>query len=470
MKPGQLVDVTIDALGFEGISIGRLDGLVVHTRGALPGERVRVRIRRKRRSYVEAELVEILEQSDQRRQPPCPHVGDCGGCSWQFATYQEQLRWKERHVRDAFQRIGHIEVEQYLPIIESPREFGYRAKMEFTCSDRAWIPEHRWQRLEPVSMERKRPAIGLHVRGLYHAVLDIERCLLHDDAAAALYTAVRQLVRNANISCYNQRTKEGFLRTVTIRQSTLGEAMLVFMTTSPTCHEEEQFIRDCARVLGERFAYLQSVQWTVNDTPSPVAPGPYHVLHGRDYIREQLAGIEFRISAQSFFQANLAQIERFANTVVAAAALGPDDIAWDLYAGIGTLTLPLARTCKFIVGIESNPAAISDAIATASRNGITNATFHVADLHTSDGIATLDTLGRPRVIVIDPPRAGMHPRLVDYVRRCAPERIVYVSCNPTTQARDIALLVEQYRVRAVQPIDMFPQTYHLESVAVLEHR
>ncbi|GIV53894.1 MAG: 23S rRNA (uracil-5-)-methyltransferase RumA [Candidatus Kapaibacterium sp.] len=470
MKVGDIIELTVESLGFEGISIARNNGFVVHMRGALPGEQVRARIRRKKRSYAEAELVEILQPSPQRRQPPCPYAGDCGGCSWQFAHYDEQLRWKQQQVRDAFERIGHIAVEEYRPIIASPIEFGYRAKMEFTCSDRTWIPEQQWRSLEPVAMERKRPAIGLHVRGRFDAVLDIERCLLQDELANAILETIRHHIRSAGIACYNQRSKTGFLRTIVLRRSRIGEGMVVYTTTSPQRHEEEQFLERCTQELAERFAFVQSVQWALNDTPSPVPPGPYRLLHGHQYIRDIVAGIEFHISAQSFFQSNIAQVEQFIETVVAAAALTADEDAWDLYAGIGTLTLPLARRCRFVVGVESNAAATEDAMATAARNEIKNAQFLATDLHTPAGIQTLDGLPNPQVVVIDPPRAGMHARLVEYVLHRAPERIVYVSCNPTTQARDIALMSERYRVRAVQPIDMFPQTYHVENVAILERR
>lgn len=470
MKVGSELELTIESLGFEGISIGRSNGFVVQVRGALPDERVRVRIRRKRRSYAEADVIEIIEASPQRRQPPCPYAGDCGGCSWQFAQYREQLRWKEQHVRDAFERIGHLQVEHYRPIIESPLEFGYRAKMEFTCSDRTWIPEQRWRSLEPMAIERKNAAIGLHVRQRFDAVLDIERCLLQDETSNELLAAIRQMVRSAGISCYSQRTREGFLRNIILRRSSIGEAMVVFVTTAPQRQSDEDVLVSIASTLTDRFALLKSVIWALNDTPSPVPAGPYRLLSGRAYIREVISGIEFRISAQSFFQANLAQLERFVGAVVEAADLAPDDTVWDLYAGAGTLTLPMARFCRSIVGVESNSAATDDAIATAQRNGIANAQFITADLHTTDGIAALDALPDPRVIVIDPPRAGMHRRLVDYICNRAPYRIVYVSCNPTTQARDIALMAEQYRVHAVQPIDMFPQTYHVENVAILERR
>lgn len=472
MKPGDTVELAVESLGFEGIAIARLDGsgLVVQLRGGLPGERVRARIRRKRRSYVEADVTEIIEPSPSRRQPPCPYAGDCGGCTWQHADYTEQLRWKQQHVRDAFERIGGVRVEEYRPILPSPSEFAYRAKMEFTCSDRTWIPDRLWHSIEPNAMERKRAAIGLHVRGRFDAVLDIERCMLQDEVANEILAVVRRLVRSSGVSCNSHRTRDGFLRNVVIRRTGTDEAMLVLVTRSPQHEHERTFIETCASEATRAVPQLISVVWALNDTPSPVAPGPFTTLAGRDYICERVAGVEFRISAQSFFQANIAQLERFVGCVIESAALDGSETVWDLYAGAGTLTLPLARHCRQIIGVESNGAATADAIANAARNSIANAEFITADLHTESGWKILARLPDPDVTVADPPRAGMHPKLVEYLLQRLPRRIVYVSCNPATQARDVKQLAERYTVRSVQPIDMFPQTYHVENVAVLERR
>ncbi len=474
MKAGEVLELRIESLGFEGIGIARLhggdgDGLVVQLRGGLPSERVLARIRRRKRTYLEADVVEVLEPSPHRRTPPCPYAGECGGCTWQHLAYAEQLRWKEQHVRDAFERIGHCTVEEYRPIIPSPVEFGYRGKMEFSCSVRRWIPAKQWESMEPVAMERKQPAVGLHVRGRHDAVLDVERCLLLDDRGNALLAAVRELVIACSISCDDQRQRSGFLRNVIIRRSGLGEMMLVLITRSPRDETDRLFLERCAE-LGARFSDAQSIVWGINDTLSPVPPGPFTLLSGREYIREKVTGIEFRISAQSFFQANVPNLERFVTAVLDAAHLAPTDVVWDLYAGTGTLTLPLAQRCTHVIGVESNVAATRDARANAERNGITNVTFITADLHDRSAWGQLDIVSEPHVVVLDPPRAGMHPHLTEYLRQRLPRRIVYVSCNPATQARDVAMLNHAYRVVAVQPIDMFPQTYHVESIAVLERR
>lgn len=479
MKAGDVVQLRVESLGYEGIGIARLgggdsgrsssDGLVVQLRGGLPGECVRARICRRKRSYLEANVVEVLEPSPYRRTPPCPYAGECGGCTWQHLAYAEQLRWKEQHIRDAFERIGHCIVEEYCPIIPSPAEFGYRAKMEFSCSARRWIPAEQWESMEPVAIERKQPAVGLHVRGRHDAVLDIERCLLLDERGNALLAAVRELVTMCRVRCDDQRERSGFLRNVIIRRSGLGESMLILITRSPSEGPDRLFLDRCVE-LGDRFPDVQSIVWCINDTLSPVPPGPFRVLSGRDHIREHIAGIEFRISAQSFFQANVPNLERFVLAVLDATNIAQCDVVWDLYAGTGTLTLPLARRCAYVIGIENNRAATTDAAANAARNGITNVAFITADLHDRTAWGQLDALPNPSVVVLDPPRAGMHPDLTENLRRRLPQRIVYVSCNPTTQARDIGVLQKEYRVVAVQPIDMFPQTYHVESIAVLERR
>lgn len=467
MKRGEIVELTIESLGFEGIVIARHNGLVVHLQGGLPGERVRAQIHRTHRSYIEAEVVEIIQPSPARRQPPCPYAGECGGCSWQHLAYHEQLAWKERHVRNLLERIGGITAEEYRPIIASPEEFCYRAKMEFTCSDRTWIPKQRWLRMEPTALDRKRAAIGLHVRGRFDAVLDIDRCLLQDEHANTALAIIRQLVQSSGVPCYNRRTRSGFLRNVIIRRTSLGQRMLVLITQSPTEQSHHQFLNDCCAALIEQVPGLASIMWGINDTPSPVAPGPFTVLAGCDYILERIQGIEFRISAQSFFQVNVPQLERFVNAVIELVGLSHHETVWDLYAGAGTLTLPLARHCAAIIGVESNPAATRDAEKNAGRNGITNVRFLTADLHTKQAWTVLDALPLPDVVVLDPPRAGVHPLLLEYLLQKFPSRLVYVSCNPATQARDLARLIPYYRVQCVQPIDMFPQTYHVENIVLL---
>jgi len=472
MKIGDIVELTIDSLGFNGISIARLnggEGPVVQLRGGLPGERVWAMIRRCKRSYLEAELVQVLEPSLHRRTPPCPYAGECGGCSWQHLAYNEQLRWKEQHVRDAFERIGHLKVDDYRPILPSPVEFGYRAKMEFACSSRRWIPDKLWNSLEPVAIERKHPAIGLHVRNRYDAVLDIERCLLQDEHANTLLQMVREIAFAHHISCDDHHTQSGFLRNVIIRRSGFGETMLVLITRTPSSEHERSFLVRCVERC-QQAGDVQSIVWGINDTRSPVPPGPFTVIYGKDFIREYVAGLEYRISAQSFFQANVPNLERFIGAVLDAANAHAGDVVWDLYAGAGTLTLPLARQCAAVYGVESNAQATVDACSNAERNGISNAQFITADLHDRSGLSVLNELPNPDIVVLDPPRAGMHPRLVEYVRSRNPSRIVYVSCNPTTQARDLALFGDRYRIAFVQPIDMFPQTYHVENIAVLTLR
>lgn len=468
MKHGEHIEVTVEALGYEGISIGRIDGRVVQMRGCLPGERVHARVHRVRRTYVEAELLEVLEPSQERRTPPCVHASDCGGCSWQFVSYQEQLRWKQQHVRGAFERIAKVAVDDFRPIVPSPGEFGYRAKMEFTFADRTWIPRQRWESLEPTALERKRPALGLHVRGRYDAVLAIEKCLLQDDSANTLLRVVYEHVLQHGISCYSERTHQGFLRNLIIRRSTLGEMMVIIVTQSPQLDCEKQFLEWIAHKLPIAVPGITSVVWALNDTPSPVPQGQWNVLAGSGYICERIYGIELRISPQSFFQANLALLEKFVQCVTEAVAATPKDVVWDLYCGIGTLTLPLAGYCRQIFGLESNDTAIRDAQLNAQINRLTNTQFLTADLHTRAGWELLEQLPLPEIVVIDPPRAGMHPILVENILQRQPHRIVYVSCNPMTQARDVAHLAQKYHVRSVQALDMFPQTYHVESIAVLE--
>lgn len=463
----KLVDIEIDAIGFEGVAIGRVDGVVHFVDGALPGELVRARVKRSKKRFVEAETVEILRPSATRVDPPCPHFGTCGGCKWQHLSYAEQTRWKRQHVIDAFERIGHVEVGSYRDTLACDPPYGYRNKMEFSFGGSRWLTNEQISSGQTFDTSF---ALGLHVPGRFDKVLHIERCLLQGDAGNIVLGFTHALVQQHGISAYHQRRHDGFARNLVVRASaSTGAVMSVLITTTPSTDAERAFVDAWMAHLAD-LPEGSSLLHAINDTWSPVAVGTIQRSEGPGVLEETSMGITYRISPFSFFQTNTHQLPRLVGTAIDAAGITADDVVWDLYCGTGTLTLPAARRAKHVIGAELVASSIADAHANAERNGISNVEFHTVDLHSPKATPILQAFAKPDVVLIDPPRAGMHATLVEHVLRVGAPRIVYVSCNPSTQARDCALLSEMYDVVEVTPVDMFPHTFHVESVAVLQRR
>ena len=458
------VELDIDSVGFEGVSIGRLDGIVHFVKGALPGEHVRARVVRSKKSFVEAEATEILKKSEFRIDPPCPHFGSCGGCKWQHFEYAEQAAWKRQHVVDAFERIGKIDVGTIHETVKSPQVFGYRNKMEFSFGASRWLTQDE---IDSGDEFDTRFALGLHVPGRFDKVRHIDDCLLQTSAANDLLKAVHAL-RDANpVTAHHQRSHEGFLRHLVLRSSTTtGSIMTVLVTTTPVSTEEEEFVASWMS-LSQTLPEGSTIGHAVNDTKSPVAIGDISQMSGPGFLQETSHGVEYQISPFSFFQTNTNQLPILVELALNCAEIHSDDLVWDLYCGTGTLTLPAAKFAKKVVGLELVQSSIDDAHANAERNSIDNIDLYAIDLHGKKTIEFLQDMPTPDVVMIDPPRAGMHPQVVEHLLTLAPERISYVSCNPATLARDCALLSEMYTVEEVTPVDMFPQTYHVEAVAKL---
>lgn len=462
-----MVEVEVDAIGFEGVAIGRVDGVVHFVDGALPGELVRARVKRSKKRFVEAETTEVLRASDHRREPPCPHFGTCGGCKWQHLSYAEQVRWKRQHVIDAFERIGHVDVGTYHETLACDPPYGYRNKMEFSFGGSRWLTAEQIAGGETFDTSF---ALGLHVPGRFDKVLHIDHCLLQGDPGNTVLAFTHALSERFGITAYHQRRHEGFGRNLVVRTSaSTGALMAIMITTTPTTDAEREFIDAWMSHLGD-LPPGSSLLHAVNDTWSPVANGTIVRSEGPGVLEETSMGITYRISPFSFFQTNTFQLPRLVGTAIDAARITADDVVWDLYCGTGTLTLPAARRAKHVIGAELVASSILDARANAERNGISNVEFHAVDLHSPKATPVLQALAQPDVILIDPPRAGMHATLVDHVLAARAPRIVYVSCNPSTQARDCALLAELYEVTDVTPVDMFPHTFHVESVAVLRRK
>jgi len=445
-RRGDTLELSVEDLAFGGEGVGRADGYVVFVRGGLPGDRLRVRLTEARGRFGRAAIEEVLVPAPDRVAPPCPYFGRCGGCRLQHLAYPAQLAFKEKQVRDCLQRLGGLGEVALRPILPAPEPYGYRNKMEFTI---AGTP----------------PAVGLHVFERYDVVLDIERCLLQSDTMNALLDEFRRQVRDRALSVWDPHTERGLLRFVMMREGrNTGEAMVNVVAAAP----DVETLTPVAEALHARAPATASVVLNVNAKKASVAVGSEeHLLWGREHITESLGGVDFQVSANSFFQTNTRQAERLFGVVEAACELDGTETLLDLYAGTGAISLLLARRVRAVYGIEVAAAAVADAIRNARANGIDNCTFlagevrHVLPELMRQGV-------RASVVVADPPRAGFHPKALLALAALAPARIVYVSCNPSTLARDVADLVRHgYRLEWVQPVDMFPQTPHIEAVARL---
>ena len=450
-KRGDALTLTIDDLAFGGEGVGRADGYVVFVPGGIPGDTVRVRLTEARSRYGRGRIEVVEIPAPDRVEAPCPYFGRCGGCRLQHVAYPAQLAFKAKQVSDCLRRIGGLGEFEVRPIVPAPDTFGYRNKMEFTIAGSAGAP-----------------SIGLHEADRYDSVLDIERCLLQSDRLNALLDEVRREVRARQLSVYDQRSGEGLLRFLMLREGRrTSEAMVNVVAAAP----EIEALAPLAEAVRARVAGTASVVLNVNSRKASVALGSEeHLLAGRDHINESLGGLTFQVSANSFFQTNTVQAERLFAIVAEACELRPDDTVIDLYSGTGAISLLLARRCRWVYGIEVATTAVDDAVRNARANGIENCTFLAGEVRFL--LPELIQKGvTARVVVADPPRAGFHPKALRALAALAPARIVYVSCNPATLARDLGELARSgYAVDWVQPIDMFPHTPHIEAVAQLSRR
>ena len=468
-RPNEFVELTIESLGFEGVAIARHEGIVHFVKQAVPGDVILAEVFTKKSSYAEAKIKEIITPSPLRVTPVCSHFGVCGGCSWQNLPMSEQLLWKKQHVADSFERIGKVPIGELTDTLASPRTLHYRNKMEFSFGASRWLTDVEMNMDEDES--HKNFALGLHIPGRFDKVLDVMNCYIAHEISGRMLGEIRKVALEFGASAYNARQHKGFLRNVVVRSSAAtGEIMVVVLTSPPTEPADEHMIERLDNKFPEIFTELTTIIHAVNRTTSPVAVGEPRIIKGSGFITEKVLGVEFRISPFSFFQTNPWQLEQFLGDIIAAAELKPEETLWDLYCGTGSITLPAAKLVKNTFGVELSVGSIEDARANAERNGISNVQFFAEDLHKPAALAVLQSLPAPDVIIIDPPRAGVHTTLLAHILEVAPPRLVYVSCNPATQARDCAILAEKYDVVKVQPVDMFPHTYHVESIAQLVRR
>ncbi len=462
-----LENVTITDYAAEGKALARVDDFVVFVPFAVPGDVVDLQVRRKKHSYCEAEIIRIVKPSDIRVKPQCAHFGLCGGCKWQSVPYAEQLKMKQRQVHDQLTRIGKVELPDILPILGSEKTFGYRNKLEFGCSDKRWLTK------EEVAAETEYTqmnAIGFHITGAFDKILPIEKCWLMDDLHNRIRNAIRDYAYATGMTFFNQRSKHGLLRDIVIRNSDTGEWMVLVQFHYDEDGDEER-AKALLQHIADGFPEISSLLYVdnqkFNDTFNDL---DIQVFKGNGYIYETMDGLKFKVGPKSFYQTNTDQALRLYSVARDFAGLTGKELVYDLYTGTGTIANFVARKARKVIGIEYVPEAIEDAKVNSEINGIDNTEFYAGDMKdilTDDFIAAN---GRPDVIITDPPRAGMHPDVVQTIIRTSAKRIVYVSCNPATQARDLALLDQYYKVKAVQPVDMFPHTPHVENVVLLEIR
>ena len=467
-KPLPLLEnITITGVAAEGKAIAKVDNLVVFVPYAVPGDVVDLQVRRKKHSYAEAEVVKFHRYSEQRATPFCQHFGVCGGCKWQCLPYEEQLRYKQQQVVDNLTRIGKIELPEVSPILGSSHTQCYRNKLEFGFSNKKWLT------FEEVASGTKfevMDAVGFHIPGAFDKILDIDTCYLMDDINNRLRNGIRSYALSHHLTFFDLRAQTGLLRNMMVRTSATGEVMLLLQFCIRSAQEEQQS-RDLLSHIHETFPEVTSLLWVnnlkCNDT---IGDLEVHTYAGTDFIYETMENLRFKVGPKSFYQTNTEQAYELYKVARQFAGLTGSELVYDLYTGTGTIANFVAHQARQVIGIEYVPEAIEDAKENARINGLNNTLFYAGDMKDILNRDFIDRHGRPDVIITDPPRAGMHTDVVNTILFASPRRIVYVSCNPATQARDLALLDSQYRVVAVQPVDMFPQTHHVENVVLLEKR
>jgi len=460
VKKGELLDLKVSDMVFGGKGLAKIDGFAIFVDQAVPLDVATVRIVKKKKNYAEARIVNLLEPSPYRVTAPCVYSGYCGGCKWQFLSYDQQLMYKRQHVVDAIERIAKIEGVMVYPTAASPREFEYRNKMEFSCADRRWLlPDELGQPDIDNNF-----AIGLHVPGTFHKVMDTAACLLQPALGNRILNEVRNYIKASAAPVYGLRSHEGYWRFVMLRHSVSENQWMVNIITAT---EDRSQVQPLAKRLTSLFPEIVSVVNNITARKAGIAIGEYEInLAGSAVIRDKIGAFEFEISANSFFQTNTRGAEKLYEIVKAYAGLCGHETVLDLYSGTGTIAIFLSSAAREVIGLEIVEGAVKDAGHNCRLNKISNCRFIAGDIR--DSLSRIDT--RPDVMIIDPPRTGIHPDVVKQIIDMAPDRMVYVSCNPATLARDLEMLKDLYIVREVQPVDMFPHTFHIESVARLEKR
>ena len=451
--------------GAKGVSVAKApDGKVIFIPNVVPGDVVDIQTLKKRKAYYEGKAVRFHEFSEHRIEPICEHFGVCGGCKWQNMKYSQQLFYKQNEVKNHLQRIGKIELPEFEPILGSEKQFFYRNKMEFGFSNSRWLTQDEIESQDDLG---NRNALGFHIPKMWDKILDINKCHLQEDPSNAIRNEIKEFANLNNLTFFNPRSHEGLLRTLMLRTASTGEIMVLIQFFEDDKQNRELLLDH----LYEKFPQITSLQYVINSKANDTLYDTNIKLYkGRDYILEEMEGLKFSINAKSFYQTNSDQAYELYKITRDFAGLTGNEIVYDLYTGTGTIAQFVSKKAKKVIGVESVPEAIEDAKANAKRNEITNCEFFVGDMKVVFNEAFIANHGKPDVIITDPPRDGMHKDVIEQILKIEPQKVVYVSCNSATQARDLALMDEKYKVTRVRPVDMFPQTHHVENVVLLEKR
>ncbi len=462
-----LENITITDIAAEGKCIARIDDMVVFVPFVVPGDVVDLQVRRKKHHYCEAEAIRFIKYSDVRTEPMCEHFGVCGGCKWQNLPYSEQLKAKQKQVFDQLTRIGKIELPEFREILGSVKTKEYRNKLEFGCCNKRWLT--REQVASGFKYDNMN-GIGFHITGAFDKILPIEKCWLMDDLHNRIRNAIRDYAYETGMTFFDLRAQHGLLRDIMIRNSNTGEWMVLIQFHYDEDGDEQRAMA-LLQHIADKFPEITSLLYVdnqkCNDTFGDL---DLSVYKGNDHIYEEMENLRFKVGPKSFYQTNTEQAFHLYSVARDFAQLSGNELVYDLYTGTGTIANFVAKKARKVIGIEYVPEAIEDAKVNSKINGIDNTLFYAGDMKDILNDTFISQHGRPDVIITDPPRAGMHPDVVATILRTHPKRIVYVSCNPATQARDLALLDTAYAVKEVQPVDMFPHTPHVENVVLLEAR
>lgn len=458
-------NITVLDAGAKGVSVAKApEGQVIFIPNVVPGDVVDVQTLKKRKAYFEGKAIKFHSFSEHRVEPVCQHFGSCGGCKWQNMNYDRQLFYKNQEVFNNLKRIGKIELPNFEPILGSAKQFFYRNKMEFGFSDTRWMTDAEIQ--SGVEFDNKN-ALGFHIPRMWDKILDIEKCYLQEDPSNAIRNEIKRFATENDIAFFNARSHEGILRTLMIRTASTGEIMVLIQFYREDKAQRELLLNHIA----EQFPQITSLQYVINGKANDTLyDQDIKLYQGRDYILEEMEGLHFSINAKSFYQTNSDQAYELYKITREFAGLTGDEVVYDLYTGTGTIAQFVSKQAKKVIGVEAVPEAIADAKENAKRNNIANCEFYVGDMKNVFNDEFIAQHGQPDVVITDPPRDGMHKDVVEQLLKIGAQRIVYVSCNSATQARDLALMDEQYKIARVRPVDMFPQTHHVENVVLLEKR
>lgn len=461
-----LEQVTITDVAAEGKALARVNDMVVFVPYVVPGDVVDLQVKRKKHSYAEAVAVKFHAYSPLRSEPFCKHFGICGGCKWQCLNYEEQLRYKQKQVTDNLTRIGKIELPEISPILGSEQTREYRNKLEFTFSNKRWLTQEEVE--QDVKYDQMN-AVGFHIPGAFDKVLAIDECHLMDDICNRIRNGVRDYAYEHGYTFFDLRSQEGMLRNMMIRVVDEEPGLMVVMQFKIVDSAEEVLMKQLLQYMADTWPEITSLMYVINNKCNDtIGDLPVHTFKGADHIIEQMEGLKFKVGPKSFYQTNSRQAYNLYKVAREFAGLTGNELVYDLYTGTGTIANFVSRQARQVIGIEYVPEAIEDAKVNSAINGIGNTLFFAGDMKDILNQEFINQYGRPDVIITDPPRAGMHGDVIDTILFAEPKRIVYVSCNPATQARDLSLLDVKYRVARVQPVDMFPHTHHVENVVLLE--